>query len=189
MALGGSGAKGLSPERASLPKGEPGRSLLAQSASELILVLGSASVASIQGVAPVASGAELTREGAWGWQLVLLPHTPAQYPRPAGPSPPPHSDHRMVEGRGEREPPALLRALALEPLGVTLALMSSGTYPGWIPSGGDGPDPALCLSRPHGAQPHVGSSCNLCSCPSSAMLCPRGRGAAWRQNPILSPRL
>lgn len=98
-------------EWASLPKGDPGRSLLviirafgnsytgAQSASEVILVLGSA---------PAASGAELTREGAWGWQLALLPHAPTQYPGPAGPSPPHHSDHRTVERRGERQPPGLV---------------------------------------------------------------------------------
>ena len=107
----GRGTKGRSPEWASLPKGEPGRSLLviirafgnsykgAQSASEVILVLGSA---------PAASGAELAREGAWGWQLALLPHTPTQDPGPAGPSPPPHSDHRTVEEKGEREPPGLV---------------------------------------------------------------------------------
>lgn len=91
---------------------------------------------------------------------------------------------------GERGSPlALLRALALESLGLTLALLSLGTYPGRIPSGGDDPDSALCPSPPHGAQPHVRSSCNLCSCPSNAMLCPPGRGATWRQNPILSSRL
>lgn len=72
---------------------------------------------------------------------------------------------------------------------MTLALMSSGTYPGRIPSGGDNPDSALCPSPLHGAQPHVHSSCDLCSCPSSAMLCSPGRGATWRQNPILSPRI
>ena len=98
-------------EWASLAKWDPGRSLLviirafgnsytgAQSASEVILVLGSA---------PAASGAELTWEGAWGWQLALLPHAPTQYPGPAGPSPPHHSDHRTVERRGERQPPGLV---------------------------------------------------------------------------------
>lgn len=119
----------------------------AQSASAVVLVLGSASgpCCKVSHLRPRGQDSPGREPGAGSWR-----GCPTRPPRTLA-SLVPHPHPTVTTGRsrgGESEPPALLQALPLESLRLTPAVMSSGTCAGRIPSGGDDPDSALCLSPP-----------------------------------------